>query len=139
MRIVAQVLPASDPSRVLAELLPEGLLHGVAATEVEFPTPGAVSPLDHPAYQLLEQAVREAHPGAPVGPYFLPWAATDARFFRAAGLPSYGFSPFLLPVTDTMRIGMANERLSLPGYVDGVALYRETVRRLLDDTSRPWR
>ncbi len=59
---------------------------------------------------------RAAHPEAPVGPYFLPWAATDARFFRGAGLPAYGYSPFVIPVTDTLHVGGANERMALSGY-----------------------
>ena len=69
-----------------------------------------------------------------MGPYFLPWTATDSRFFRSAGVPSYGFSPFLIMNTDTLQVDQANERMSLPGYVDGVTLYREVVRRLVADT-----
>ena len=76
--------------------------------------------------------MRGAHPGVAVGPYFLPWTATDSRYFRTAGIPSYGFSPFLISVTDTLQIGEPNERMQLPGFVAGVKLYRETVRRLVD-------
>ena len=38
------------------------------------------------------------------GPYFLPWTATDARFFRTLGVPTYGFSPFLIMNTDTLQV-----------------------------------
>ena len=78
--------------------------------------------------------MREVYPDVTVGPLFLPRTATDARFFRAAGIPAYGFSPFAIPVTDTLIVGGGNERISLPGYVEGVAIYRRLVERL---TARP--
>ena len=62
----------------------------------------------------------------------LALAATDARFFRQAGIPAYGFSPFVIFSTDTFRKDLANERIGLPGYVMGVDLYREAVARLAD-------
>ena len=61
---------------------------------------------------------------------FLPWTATDSRFYRTAGIASYGFSPFLIAVTDTMGIGRANERMPMPGFVQGVATYRQLVKEL---------
>ena len=82
-----------------------------------------------------ERGEQAEQPEVAVGPYFLPWTATDARFFRAAGLPTYGFSPFPLTVTETLQIALPNERMQLPAYVAGVALYRELVARLAD---RPW-
>ena len=75
--------------------------------------------------------MRDEYPDAPAGPYFLAWTATDARFFRVAGVPTYGFSPFLIMNTDTLQVDRANERFALPGYVEGVELYEELVRRLV--------
>ena len=40
------------------------------------------------------------------------------------------FSPFLIFTTDTFRVDGTNERIGLPGFVDGVALYVQTVERL---------
>jgi acetylornithine deacetylase/succinyl-diaminopimelate desuccinylase-like protein len=80
----------------------------------------------------MERAIRERYPDTVVGPYFLPWTATDSRFYRAAGIPSYGFSPFLITVTDTMGIARANERMPMPGFVQGVAIYRQLVRELAE-------
>ena len=77
-------------------------------------------------------ALAEAHPGAVIGPHFLPWTATDSRFVRAAGIPAYGFSPFLIYTGETGRIGQVDERLSLPAFVDGVETYRRAVRRLVE-------
>jgi len=138
IRAYLQLLPGSDAGEVVAALLPESLTAGVARSPLEVLGADAASPLDHPAYETLVRATREAHPEAVVGPYFLPWTATDARFFRGAGVPTYGYSPFLLPVTDTMNIARANERMALPGFVAGVELYRSVVARLANDTSSGW-
>lgn len=73
-----------------------------------------------------------SHPGVRVGPYLLPWSGSDARFFRAAGIPAYGFSPFLLVAADTFTAAEPNERMAIDAFVDGVALYERAVRRLVE-------
>jgi hypothetical protein len=57
-----------------------------------------------------------------------------ARLFRREGIPSYGFSPFLVLSTDTVGVGGVNESIALPGYIDGVDLYVDLVRRLVGST-----
>jgi len=140
IRAYLQLLPGSDPEATLAELLPEAVTFGVARGPFQVLGADAASPLDHTVFQALVAATRTAHPGVAVGPYFLPWAATDARFFRGAGLPAYGYSPFPIAATDTMNVAKANERMALPGYLSGVELYRAAVAQLVgggrgDDTS----
>ena len=46
------------------------------------------------------------------------------------GIASYGFSPFPYMLTDVVRVNGPGERIGLPGYVEGVRLYRDLVRRL---------
>lgn len=138
MQVYFLLLPGSDPAEEAAKLLPESLTHGLERSPLEVLGADATSPLDFPPFALLANGTREAHPEVAVGPYFLPWAATDARFFRAHAIPTYGYSPFLIPVTDTLNIGHPNERMALPGFVAGVALYRQVVARLADDTSSEW-
>ena len=41
------------------------------------------------------------------------------------------FAPGPVVVFDTVQIGKANERMQLPAYVAGIALYRETIERLI--------
>ncbi len=129
-RFLIHLLPGSDAEEARARLLPPWITHG--ATVTFRPPVGADggSPLDHEALAGLVEAVESKHPGARVGPFFLSSAVTDARFFRQAGIPAYGFSPFVIFNTDTFRKDLANERISLPGYVMGVELYREAVAAL---------
>lgn len=132
MRVFAHLLPEADRDAVLAELLPESLTLGTVFHVGEDLGGRTPSPVDSADFLALQRVIAEAHPEAIVGPYFLPWTATDSRFYREAGIPSYGFSPFLLVVTDTMGIARANERMLLPGFVQGVALYRKLVRELAE-------
>lgn len=130
MRLIAHLLPGTGLADVLAERLPAWMTHGI---DVRFTEPlGAPfgSPAQSQTFSLLEGILLDRYPGTPVGPHFLAWTATDARFFRQAGIPAYGFSPFLVFNTESYRADHVNERINLPGFVDGVALYVDAVRAL---------
>jgi aminoacylase len=56
-------------------------------------------------------------------------AATDARFARAAGVPSIGFSP----IENTPdRLHKHDEFISVDGYLAGIRIYESIIRRLAD-------
>jgi acetylornithine deacetylase/succinyl-diaminopimelate desuccinylase-like protein len=129
-----QLLPGVKVEDVREDLVPAWMTHGLSTVIDDPPTAGHGSPTDHPVFQAIRETIQDTYPDAPVGPFFLPWTATDSRFFRAAGVPSYGFSPFLVMSTDTYQVDKANERFSLPGFVDGVEVYRRLLRRLVSDT-----
>lgn len=131
LEVKVHLLPGVGFEEARAELLPEWLFHGVATVLYEEPSADQGSPIDHPVMAAIEATLRGRYPKAPVGPMFLPWTGTDARFFRARGIPSYGFSPFQILTTDVIRVGAVTERVPLPGYVEGVELYRELLRRLV--------
>jgi hypothetical protein len=127
-----QLLPQSDVEGTLARLLPSWRTHGLTLTAPELTGTRDVSPIDHSDFRTVAGVILHHHPGAPVGPYFLPWTATDARYYRAAGLVAYGVSPFALVASEAAAIGKPNERMQLPAFSDGVALYRDLVRALVD-------
>lgn len=129
--IVLHLPPGVDRDTALARLVPDWMIAGVAM-QVE-PARGAdrPSPLAHPVPRALRETVRRSHPQAPFGPWLVPWSATDARFFRQAGIPSYGFSPFLVVTTDSHSVDGPNERLHVAAFVRGVDLYTRAVRRIV--------
>jgi aminoacylase len=129
-----QLLPGEDLAAVREKLVPSWLTFGLTTMIDDPPSARGGSPLDHPVFKTIQATVQETYPDAPVGPYFLPWTATDARFFRTMGVPAYGFSPFLIMNTDTLQVDQANERFALPAFADGVELYKLVVRRLVSDT-----
>jgi len=119
----------SDGNRAHEELLMPWV-HGLEVSIGEPIGPPHGSSPSHPLFASLARKVKETYPSASVGPYMLPWSVTDARFFRDAGIPAYGFSPFLILNTDTLQVDQPNERMSIPGFVGGVDLYREVVRSI---------
>jgi carboxypeptidase PM20D1 len=129
-----QLLPGEDLEAVREKLVPSWLTFGLTTMVDDPQSARGGSPLDSPVYRTIEATLRDAYPDAPVGPYFLPWTATDARFFRTLGVPTYGFSPFLIMNTDTLQVDQANERFAVPAFADGVELYKKLVRRLVSDT-----
>ena len=134
LEIKFQLLPGEDLEAVREKLVPSWLTFGLTTMIDEPQTARGGSPLDNPVYEAIEETLRDAHPDAPVGPYFLAWTATDARFFRTLGVPTYGFSPFLIMNTDTLQVDRANERFAVPAFADGVEIYTRLVRRLASDT-----
>jgi len=134
LEIKFQLLPGEDLESAREKLVPGWLTFGLTTMVDDPQSARAGSPLDNRVYKAIETTLREAYPDAPVGPYFLPWTATDARFFRTLGVPTYGFSPFLIMNTDTLQVDQANERFAVPAFADGVELYKKLVRRLVSDT-----
>jgi len=136
MRVILHLLPWVELEQGWQELFPQGLSGFSFTVDVPHP-PIEASPLDHPVYQGIHEYMGEVHPDIPHGPLFLPAVATDARFFRAAGIAAYGFSPFLIVSSDSAKIGGVNERIAAPPFVDGVELYRGLIRRLALEPGAP--
>ncbi len=133
MTVKIHLLPGSDLEEVTERLMPPWILHGVTGRVAADEPAASSSPLDHPVYGEIEALLGERHGADRVGPLFLTWAATDARHLRAHGVPAYGFSPFAVPTPEVLSlIGLASpeEKIALPGYVEGVDLYRRVVERL---------
>lgn len=120
----------AEPDEALLELLPEGFAGFAVGVEVPH-SPVPASSLQHPVYGEIDRLVEERYGDGIHGPLYLPWTITDSRFLRGAGVPSWGFSPFRLIASDSHKLGGVNERMDLTALVEGVALYRELVRRLL--------
>lgn len=130
------LLPGVELDEIRGELIPPWLFWRTESVVEVAPSALHGSPVDHPVLDVIAELLARHYPGAPVGPLVLPWTATDSRFFRAHGIPSYGFTPFPILTTDVLRVGRHGERIDLPGYVEGVDVYRELVQRLAGDISR---
>lgn len=127
LRTILQLLPGSKRAEALAKLAPPHLGFGLARAMVGPEDVPRGSDPAHPLFQIMVERIQARHPDIVVGPYFIPFSATDSRYFRPAGIPSFGFSPFLIMSTDTLQVGRPNERMALPAYVAGVELYRDVV------------
>lgn len=129
-RLIFHLLPDSDFEAVYRELV-GNLLDGLTTKVEVFNEKVPHSPLSHPAYQAIDESIAKLHPKAEHGPLFVPWSATDARYFREAGIPAYGFSPFVILTRDNQSSKGPNERIPAPAFIEGVRLYSEVVRRVV--------
>lgn len=65
---------------------------------------------------------------AEVGTYVLTGSYTNSAWLRARGIRTFGVSPFAVNIMDAVTIHGKNERIFLPGFVDGVARTTRVVR-----------
>lgn len=56
---------------------------------------------------------------------------TDSHFFRARGIPSYGYSPFLVPPADESSVHGNEERVSIENVRRGTRMMVEILRSLV--------
>lgn len=130
MRLILHLLPDVELEDAWDELLPAG----IDGFDYSIDIPHEPSPLtsfDHPVFQEIDRLMEDLLPEVPHGPLFLPWVATDARFFREQGIPSFGYSPFWIVSSDSQRMKGSNERMPAPPFLEGVERYVELVRRLV--------
>jgi hypothetical protein len=133
LAISVQLVPGAELEAALAELLPPWRRHGLGVAVYDEGAAGHGSPAEHPALEEIRTVLSARYPEAPVGPIYLPWTLTDARFLRARGIPAYGFSPFMVltpEVVSWLQGDHANERIALNGFVEGVAIYGDLLERL---------
>jgi acetylornithine deacetylase/succinyl-diaminopimelate desuccinylase-like protein len=89
----------------------------------------ASSPLDSPFYRALAASIKQLRPEAGVFPLQVP-GATDGRYWRAAGIPAYGLSPFILSREDIASIHGIDERISGENLALGVRIAKDLITRL---------
>jgi acetylornithine deacetylase/succinyl-diaminopimelate desuccinylase-like protein len=87
------------------------------------------SPLDSDFFRGLSAAVTEVRPDAGVFPMQMP-GATDGRYWRAAGIPAYGMSPFLMSRADIASVHGIDERISGENLALGVQIARRVITKL---------
>lgn len=66
---------------------------------------------------------------------FMQTGATDSRFFRERGIPSYGIMPIAITEADGMRAHGIDERIPAASLVPGLKFFHDLVLRLSASTS----
>jgi acetylornithine deacetylase/succinyl-diaminopimelate desuccinylase-like protein len=90
---------------------------------------GPASAVDGAAPVAVRKIVGEAWPSAPVIPV-LSLGATDSRFLRAAGIPSYGLNPIALTEEDGRRAHGVDERIPIASLRPGLEFFHRLVLEL---------
>jgi acetylornithine deacetylase/succinyl-diaminopimelate desuccinylase-like protein len=117
-----RLLPGEDPKEFVATLR-----RVIDDERVELETllsfPASSSDSRSDLMEAIRALARRDLAGAPVVPSVIT-GFTDSHYFRAKGIASYGFVPFVLPPGEEKTVHGTNERVS-------VANLRDAVRRLV--------
>lgn len=116
-----------DVRRTLGEAIADPR---VTVTQVGDYTPSPPSPLRADMLEAIAAVTARHWPGIPVVPT-LSAGATDARFLRNAGIPTYGTSGMILDATD-LRMHGRDERMPVPVLYTAHRYLADLVRRLAE-------
>jgi len=118
-RIIPGVSPAS-----MREKLVEALADPkIKVSFVGQPTPSEPSPLRPDVMGAVESLTKEMFPGVVVAPV-MTTGASDGRYLRNVGIPTYGVRGLFLDINDVRAHGK-DERLGVKQYFEGLEfLYR---------------
>jgi len=84
----------------------------------------AISETDTTLFDHIKRVTRKHYPGAQVIPS-VSTGFTDSHFFRDLGIVSYGFGPFMAPLSDFQGVHGNDEKVSVVNMVDGTILLRD--------------
>lgn len=123
-----RLLPDADPDAFLAALQRVIADTAVHVTPLLTPKPAFESPINTDLFRAIERAAHERVPGALVTTPMLT-GATDRPIYRAVGIITYGFDPFLVESADAQRGVHGNdERVSLENVGAGVRYLYDVLR-----------
>jgi len=88
---------------------------------------GVASPYPTPFTELIRRVTEASYPGTPFGPLPTYGGYTTSILLRERGIPTYGFQPIPMNITDAARRHGNDERVFLRDYLNGVALLSEVV------------
>ena len=86
-----------------------------------------VARTDAAGYRLINQTLRQLHPGVVVAPGLMI-GATDSRHFEAVADQVYKFSPVRATASDLKRFHGTNERISTANLVELIQFYFQLIR-----------
>ncbi len=118
-----RMLPDDEPGSV-KEMLRQAIHDPeVRISEIEPAKASAPSPIGAEIFGAVERVTESMWPGVPAVP-LMSTGATDALFFRRAGIPTYGVSGIFADVDDNREHGK-DERVGVKEYYEGEEfLYR---------------
>jgi acetylornithine deacetylase/succinyl-diaminopimelate desuccinylase-like protein len=123
-----RMLPGDSAPGVLAALRRALTDSQIAITQITQPLPSPPSPLTPEILEPAKQVTAELWPGLPLVPIMMT-GATDGRYLRNAGIPTYGISGVFLDVDDIRAHGR-DERIGVQDFYDGAEYNYRLMRRL---------
>jgi len=123
-----RVLPEDAPEYVLSTLQTVVADHQVSVKQLSEFSKAAASPMRPDLLKAVSDITTHMWPGVPTVPIMV-MGATDGRYLRAAGIPTYGIQGFFMD-RDDIRFHGRDERLGVESFYEGQAFLYELVKRL---------
>lgn len=117
-----RLLPDTDADAFLVRIK-QALGEGVEVEVILSAPEVDPSASEGPMWRALEKVLAVRGPVVPM----MISGTTDSRYFRARGIPTYGFSPFSTNAEETRGIHAPDESIPMEDFLRGV----ETMRRVL--------
>ena len=134
-------LPQSAGANVNCRMFPEDSLQNVQSTlkrvladeQISVAVVGDASaapgsPLDPQVVRKLEEVSAKLYPGLPVIPV-MDTGATDGKYLRIGGIPTYGVPGAFVDVDDNRAHGK-DERIGIKDFYDGVDFFYDFIKSL---------
>jgi acetylornithine deacetylase/succinyl-diaminopimelate desuccinylase-like protein len=100
----------------------------VSIKMTEEPLAGPASPIRPDLFKAINESSNKVFPGVPVVPMMV-MGATDGKYLRIAGIPTYGVQGFFFDRTD-IRFHGRDERMPIQSFYEGQAFLYDLVKRL---------
>ncbi|HEY1250877.1 MAG TPA: M20/M25/M40 family metallo-hydrolase [Thermoanaerobaculia bacterium] len=128
--VVISVPPGLDPRPYLNPIL-DARPAGIRVIRTSFGGPTGASPYPTPLTDALKEVTEAYSPGTPFGPMPTFGGFTTSIFFRERGIPTYGYSPIAMNITDSPRRHGNDERVFLRDYLIGCAIYADSLEEFV--------
>ena len=126
--INCRVLPDESRDALKATLTKVINDREVQMVEINEFTNGPQSPMNPALFKTITEVSQQFWPGVPTVPMML-MGATDGRYLRAAGIPTYGVEGFFMD-RDDIRAHGRDERIEVASFYEGQAFLYELVKKL---------
>ena len=123
-----RVMPEDSPEYVESTLKKVLADDGIGLTELPSMGRAPASPMRQDLLGAVQSITEEMWPGVATLPMMVP-GATDGRYLRAVGIPTYGVQGLFLD-TDDMRMHGRDERLRVTSFYEGQTFMYELVKRM---------
>jgi acetylornithine deacetylase/succinyl-diaminopimelate desuccinylase-like protein len=123
-----RIVPGETPDEVRVTLIRVLADRQISVTADGTDTLSHPSPLTPEISSAIEKVSAKFWPGAPLLP-IMSAGATDGRFLRNAGIPTYGHSGMAADMFDNRSHGK-DERVAVKSFFDGVEYHYELVKTL---------
>jgi acetylornithine deacetylase/succinyl-diaminopimelate desuccinylase-like protein len=123
-----RIMPGTSPETVQKTLTRVLADDQIAVVATARDAASAPSPLNKKLMSAIEKTAAKFWPGVPLVPT-MSAGATDSRFLRNIGIPSYGHSGLTMDIFDVRAHGK-DERISVQGFYQGKEYLHDLIRNL---------